>query len=188
MASRKRRKKEPAPGWAWMLVGLSIGLSVALFVWLKSAPPALPLTTSAAPALTTATDTPASEPEPPPEETAAAGTDPSVTPEPGTGGDELDFYEVLTETELVVPESRIARAAIEDSVRPEVIQAGAFRDIDDADSRQARLAQLGIVSEIRTAYVDDDLWFRVIIGPLQQARIDWTRREVSLPNESGSSD
>ena len=41
MARRKTkpRRKESAPGWAWMLFGLSIGLCVALFVWLKGPEP-----------------------------------------------------------------------------------------------------------------------------------------------------
>ena len=36
MASTRRKQREQLPGWAWMLFGLSIGLSFALFVYLQS--------------------------------------------------------------------------------------------------------------------------------------------------------
>ena len=42
MASRKRGSKGEAPRWAWMLFGLSIGLAVALVVYLVSGDPASP--------------------------------------------------------------------------------------------------------------------------------------------------
>ena len=172
-----------------MLFGLSIGLAVALVVWLKSGQPQAPRpaiadTTRIAEPVETAP-----RPEDVPESTPVANESESAEPEPG---DDFDFFRELPDAELEVPEGRLAAATRADTPAPEIIQAGAFREIGEADSRQAELAQLGIVAEIESALVDGDLWFRVVIGPLteraeknqvirrlQQEGIEWQRRPAT---------
>lgn len=200
MAARKRKsrakRKEQAPGWAWMLFGLSIGLTVALVVYLRSGEPefrpqARP--TAAVTTAPTATETapPASERTPAATPSEAAGG--SATPPAAAADDNpataFGFYDELGELEVNLPASeRLAER------KPTVytLQAGSFRTFDEADRRQARIALLGIESRIETAIVGDAIWFRVIVGPLSErgeinrtlrllddARIETMRKEVA---------
>lgn len=140
-----------------MLSGLSIGLLVALVVHVRGG--GLP-----APDLPVVLPVPRSEPavvapEPAPAESAA--------PVEAT----FDFYEILPRFEVVIPE-------VESQAQPDttpaaveapgayVLQAGSFRQLADADSRQASLALLGIESRIQRVTIDDDVYHRVRVGPM----------------------
>mgnify|MGYP006076646785 CR=1 FL=1 len=48
-----------------------------------------------------------------------------------------------------------------------VLQAGSFRDTDDADRRRGELALLGLESQIEEARGENGLWYRVSIGPFE---------------------
>jgi len=60
------------------------------------------------------------------------------------------------------------------------LQAGSFRTIEDADGTKAKLAILGIKSEIsRVVTAEKNVWFRVLVGPLLSERaIRETRIEM----------
>ena len=47
-----------------------------------------------------------------------------------------------------------------------VLQAGTFREIEDAERARARLAKLGIAATLQRVSVDDDVWHRIRIGPI----------------------
>jgi cell division protein FtsN len=85
---------------------------------------------------------------------------------------QYDFYEMLEKFEVVVPEqqrdtrpSALPPAAI---TRPGtyVLQAGVFRNADDAQRIRQQLALLGVVANIQRIAVDTDVRHRVRIGPL----------------------
>lgn len=177
MAAKKRRRKDQAPGWAWMLFGLSIGLAVALVVYLKNGTPEPELTASPAP--------PAAEPAVASslvvgsEATGPADTASSEPPAGGAPATELEFYELLQEIEDTLPEIRRADDRADAAAGTYTIQAGAFRVFEEADRRQARLALLGIEGHIERAIVGNDIWHRVIIGPLSdQAEINGVLRKL----------
>ena len=139
--------------------GLGLGLLVALAVYLHGARPAAP-----------------SMPAPAP---AAPETAPPADPAPGAPAQAVpaarfDFYEVLPQFEVVVPEGgsapRAPRAvrsvrAVEEPGRY-VVQAGSFKALGDADRRQAQLALLGIESRIESVTLGDGTYHRVRIGPI----------------------
>lgn len=143
-----------------MLSGLSIGLIVALIVYVRG--DGLP-----APELPDVVRVPQSDP------TAAVAPEPAPTPAESAVPAEatFDFYEMLPRFEVVIPEVEIdARAdttpeAVE-SPGAYVLQAGSFRQLADADSRQATLALLGIESRIQRVTIDDDVYHRVRVGPM----------------------
>jgi len=158
------------PGWVWMLAGLLVGLFVAFLVYLNQVAPER---SAAAPAAAPAPKKPA--------ETHTA----KAAPPQERSGISYDFYKILPEYEVVVPE--------EDLKKPEVlqqemaatgryyVQAGSFRSAADADTRKAELAILGLVSDIQTVTVDDgksqSTWHRVRIGPIgAQKDLDRVRR------------
>lgn len=170
---RRRTRKQPTPGWVWMLTGLTIGLGVALFVHLQHTagpPPAEPVATRSV--------KPASQ-------QAEEGAELESAPESG-----FDFYTMLPGLEVVVPEETAQpRGAGTVASGPQLapgrywIQAGSFRRYQDADRRKAELALLGLGSSIQAVMLDGQTWHRVRIGPLPDAaEAEQTRRRLA---ESG---
>ena len=132
--NRNSRRNESAPGWVWMLFGLGLGLVVAVGVYLRA--PATSTTAGVvdsrvAPAKATAKPT-------------AAPTTPAA-PAKATEN-RFDFYEILPQFEVVVPE-RDARTAPPVRTRPVeepgryLLQAGSFSTAADADRLQAYLGR-----------------------------------------------
>jgi cell division protein FtsN len=90
----------------------------------------------------------------------------------GKTAEKYDFYEMLPNFEVVVPEKDKdvkrdlpAAAQIE---RPGVyvLQAGSYRNESDADRVRAQLAMQGIDARVQRVAVDSDVWHRVRIGPI----------------------
>jgi len=158
MAARKRKSASAeAPGWVWMLFGLSLGLVVAAAVYVsdrrgRDMPVAAPPGQTAPPQ---------SRMEPAPESVP-------VPPHPAT---RFDFYEILPDFEVVIPE-------VESQARPDreatsvgdpgsyVLQAGSFSEPADAERMRANLALLGIESRIQKVTIDADDFHRVRVGPM----------------------
>jgi cell division protein FtsN len=97
-----------------------------------------------------------------------------------------DFFTVLPEMDVVVPEQELART--NSDVAPTapaaqsaqyILQAGSFRNLSDADQMKARLALLGAQANIEVVTVNDVKWHRVRIGPIQGSReADELRRRL----------
>jgi cell division protein FtsN len=115
---------------------------------------------------------PADEPEVQQEAPATPGERPAKPATPVEEDDRFEFYEMLPDAEVEVPEQAPSRgpAAPAPVSMPGtyVIQAGAFPDFAEADKLKARLALLGISSEIQTAEVNGTTFHRVRIGPLEK--------------------
>jgi cell division protein FtsN len=177
MATGRRRQRQPASNFAWMLLGLALGLLVALVVYLRN----------------DGTAEPAAAPQP---ARAAAPRAPADEPEPARD-ERFDFYDVLPQLEVVIPEVESPPRA-DTPVRAVeepgsyVLQVGSFTALGDADRMQANLALLGIESRIQRVTIDDDVYHRVRIGPignleelnqtrrrLREARIEWLLMKVS---------
>ena len=113
----------------------------------------------------------ADTPHPEPHRAARADTD--VTgPGAGKTSEKYDFYEMLPNFEVVVPEKDKdvkrdlpAAAKIE---RPGVyvLQAGSYRNEADANRVRAQLALQGVDAKVQRVAVDTDVWHRVRIGPI----------------------
>ncbi len=85
----------------------------------------------------------------------------------------FDFYTILPETEVVVPENEINTRRREEQFGKEkstqyIIQVGSFRDYSEADRLRARLALMGIESRIEKAEVGHVEWNRVKMGPFKK--------------------
>jgi cell division protein FtsN len=142
-----------------MAFGLALGLLVAAVVYVRGNRDA----GSPAPARAAVT-LPLSAPEAVSQEPQAAAPAPVSR---------FDFYEVLPQYEVVIPEIESA-PRVDRAVQPVeqpgryVLQAGSFKRIGDADRRQASLALLGIESRIQRVTIDDDEFHRVRIGPIDE--------------------
>jgi cell division protein FtsN len=99
----------------------------------------------------------------------------SAKPEPvdasAEAGDRYDFYEMLPNFEVVVPEKdrevkRDLPAAKIERPGVYVLQAGSYRNEADAQRVRAQLSLQGIDAKVQRVAVDNDVWHRVRIGPI----------------------
>lgn len=153
-------EKRPLPGFVWLLAGLSIGLFVALLVYLDKQPN---VSANFGNAVIkelekikqhTSTAAPASE-----QETESS-------PEP-----KFNFYTILPELEVLIPESETQppkgqpSSGTSDNRKQYVLQAGSFKNKTDAEKLKASLALLGFEAHIQNVTVNHTPWHRVRIGP-----------------------
>jgi cell division protein FtsN len=85
----------------------------------------------------------------------------------------FDFYTILPEKEVVVPDYEINTRTREERVGKAkethyMMQAGSFKAFKEADQLRAKLGLLGIESTVHKAKVGSVVWYRVKIGPYTQ--------------------
>lgn len=173
----KKKSSGGIPAWFWLLGGILIGLGMAVALMLKGYLPELKQ------------NLPSVDDSPPGASESALVEDDS-TETAGSRKPRYDFFTVLPEMEVVVPEQELSRKANksepatnaiplsdEDSY---ILQVGSFRNSADAEQRKARLALLGSIATVQTVTVNNQAWHRVRIGPIQGARkADEIRRMLS---------
>jgi cell division protein FtsN len=147
-----------------MLFGLSLGLVIAIGAYLRA--PASGPTTGAA-FTATATAAPATEP---PGRTAARSQR-AATPRATPAENRFEFYEILPQFEVVVPEedppaAAAARARPAEEPGSFLLQAGSFSAAADADRLKANLALIGFESHVQRVKIEDEVFNRVRIGPI----------------------
>ena len=126
----------------------------------------------------------ADAPHPDPRRARAADTEAAGVGS-GKAAEKYDFYEMLPNFEVVVPEKDKdvkrdlpAAAKIE---RPGVyvLQAGSYRNESDADRVRAQLHLQGVEAKVQRVAVDADVWHRVRIGPISNLdELNKVRRQL----------
>lgn len=165
-ASRRSSGGSGMSGIAGFVLGLAVGLAVAMGVYLYDRRPESRVAHEAAPMSTD--DDAAQKPAP-------------ASQEQGT---QFDFYEMLPKFEVVIPEkdgSGAAPSTTESVQKPGayVLQAGSFRKLADADRVRALIALQGVESKIQKVTVDNDTWHRVRIGPITNLqKLEETRSKL----------
>lgn len=122
---------------------------------------------------------------PRPEPMRAAKSEATEAAAGNEASDRYDFYEMLPNFEVVVPEKdsdakrdQPAAAKIE---RPGVyvLQAGSYRNEADAERVRAQLSLQGIDAKVQRVAVDNDVWHRVRIGPISDlAELNRVRKQL----------
>lgn len=99
---------------------------------------------------------------------------------------EFDFYQMLPNFEVVIPEQdkEVRRSAEVTKVEKPgtyVLQAGSFRNAADADRLRAQLALVGLESDVQTVTIDkDQTWHRVRMGPFNNLdRLEAARKRLA---------
>ena len=163
----KDKKPKAAPGWLWMLAGLSIGLFVALLVYLKDNSKGGDARTTMAPvvekgqaAIKEAVSKIAKK--------IPADSDPNEDKKP-----RFDFYNLLPEMEVFIPpqtlEDERDRKSTEEITY--YLQVGSFKNFADADRLRAQLTLDNFESHIQRVTINDtQTWHRVRVGPFKSAR------------------
>lgn len=158
------REKKPLPGFVWLLGGLSIGLFVALLIYLDKQPDVSANFGAAVQKelekIKQHTNAPTTQGD--------QNTDKPIEPK-------FNFYTILPELEVLIPESetqppksRSISGAAEDN-KQYVLQAGSFKNKSDAEKLKASLALLGFEAHIQNVTVNSVPWHRVRIGPYNQS-------------------
>ena len=125
--SSRKKKRDDYPGWVWLSFGLTIGLSVALAVYVKDRTP-----TNAAGRRSSLDDNGEFVVQQP------AAEEPATTIVEDAPKKRFDFYDMLPAFEIIVPDTG---PDINEDVEPKAIeepgvymlQAGSFSTHEDAD-------------------------------------------------------
>jgi cell division protein FtsN len=169
MARKRRRparKKAQAPVWLWLVAGVLLGLGIATAAIIGGYVPQ--------PKQSAETETPK------PGFGQSEDSDPIVADTPEPTKRHYDFFTVLPEMEVVVPETEIREQAQAGATSgPYILQVASFRTASDADALKARLALLGMVANIQEVTVNDATWHRVRLGPFDSAR-EVNRLQITL--------
>ena len=158
-----------------MLFGLSLGLVVAAAIYVSDRRAPVPVTATATP-----TGQQASEPAP----VAETPSDPAPAQDEPHPSSRFDFYDMLPQFEVVIPEvetnaTRATRSTAVEEPGSYELQTGSFRELADADRMKANLALLGIESRIQRVAIDDDIYHRVRVGPTEDlADLNQIRRRL----------
>lgn len=163
----RSNKKKPLPGWVWMLGGLVAGLFIAFLVYVQKNGAAPTKVASKATSKPAVTDT-----------RAVKKTTPPAAPKKKDGGISFDFYNILPELEVVIPDLELGKEDKEKATY--YLQVGSFKSKEEADARKAELTLLNFTPSIQTVTIDNSqTWHRVRLGPFTDRRsVDKARRRL----------
>jgi len=175
------RPKHPnsIPGWAWLLAGLSIGLFVALLVYINDFT-ASNNKSAVKDAFTNIVNTTSDNVKELKKQSTSL-TNKSSDSKTKNAKPRFDFYTILPELEVTVPDEDLItkQQTSTDTKKPKsnptsplILQAGSFRQHEAADKLKATLALQGISAKIQTITKSNgDKWHRVQIGPIRDLNI-----------------
>jgi cell division protein FtsN len=176
---KSKSRNSGVPGWVWLIAGLSFGLTVAAFVYIKR-PTTAPMPTQARdderPADGAADD-----------RTRHKGSKAAAVELPPKEKERFSFYEILKNQEVVLPNDAVKSprppdtAASSPAATPGaspsaadadtktgsyIIQVASYRSQGEAERQRAALALIGVESRIESVTIDGkDTFYRVRIGP-----------------------
>ena len=142
---RRRPKKTGVPGWVWLLTGILLGVLVSTLVQLAKVP------------------------EDDMEKAAQQTSEPDVLEE-HSQKPRFNFYTLLKETEVMVPEGTDTERTMREAEANTVflLQAGSFKNSKDADSLRASLLLMNLTANIETFKANNrEIWYRVLVGPFE---------------------
>ncbi|NII10596.1 SPOR domain-containing protein [Oleiagrimonas sp. C23AA] len=174
MAARKGKGRQAVrnggwPAWIWVVIGLVIG-AIGMAAVMRGG--YLPITRKH------------DGPTPNPQATAQRGSEPGVADQ-AQKKPSYDFYSVLPEKEVVIPDAEISKQAKAESGNASantasspasagsgtgyLLQVGSFPSASDADAVKAKLALQGFVANVQQVTVNGQTWNRVRLGPYKSA-------------------
>ena len=181
-------EKQSWPAWIWLGLGMLLGLTLSALVLVRDWAPMLHKK---------------NVPQPNPEATAPKESEQAVAEDaakkPAPPKKTFDFYSVLPEMEVVIPDAELSAKAKAEQARQQqaaqqtangtaaapapatapaaaaeagaryVLLAGSYADAKSADEAKAKLALLGIVAKVQSITINGKTWNRVIVGPYSNA-------------------
>lgn len=216
-AAAKKKKRSGAssnsgrpqvPGWIWLVAGVAVGVFVSFLVKLAGMPAgsatSVALDNANGKAAKSATletgnksaigKNPAGKAaDPRAEKTAdSAGAVDKATGDAAKPVTKFDFYTLLPEREVIVPNER---EAIKPADKPKTapgqatpaepeeslfLQVGSFRAAQEADRRRAQIILLGLEAKVESVQANGDTWYRVQAGPFtSRDKLSKARNQLS---------
>lgn len=170
---KTKGKERPLGSWLSFISGLALGLLVAfiVYVWRDDVPDV-----SNGGVLSKAEEI-IFEKDPENTEFSDIAIDDTPTPK-------FDFYNILPEVEVKVPDWQLERSENDAAENLEagtyVMQVGSFKELKDADRAKAQLAFNGMHAKIHRVVINgQDVWYRVHLGPFRQpAEVQAMRKKL----------
>jgi cell division protein FtsN len=166
--ARKRKASsskaaKPAPRvWRWYGAGVLSGILLCFITYL--------------------TTLPAEHAQSPEGPQAAVDPQPAVEQAPKP---RFDFYTLLPERtiEVEVDPGEVAKTRTTKPTELYVLQAGSFRQKEDAERRRAELILLDLNPKVEESNGDNGRWFRVYVGPFEsRSRVSRARSLTAAQN------
>lgn len=159
-AKKKNQQQASVVWWKWLLIVLLIALFVAFLFFLRGSGSEIEKQTKQVSPLSDV------------KKLKKAATPKHQNKEPVEP--RFDFYTILPETEIEVPDYEINTRSREERIGKAkaskyILQAGSFREFTEADKLRARLALIGIESRVEKAKIGRVVWNRVKIGPYSRS-------------------
>ena len=162
-AKRRPAPKSQVPGWVWFFTGIVTAVFIYFLAYLTDI-------------------TPTAKPDTDKPVAATKKQTPATSNEPETET-KFDFYTLLPEREVIVPEPRPSSEADSEPLYQYILQAGSFRNAEDADRLRAKLLLLGMEAKVEAVKSDNgDVWHRVLAGPYT-SRSKMSKARNTLANE-----
>jgi cell division protein FtsN len=162
-----RPRRDGAARWQDFATGLVAGAVIGAMTWAFTHQGQHP---------PVALDAPKPEAHKPPPEARSA--------DQGSAPQHYDFYSMLPNFEVVVPEKELAVKRELPTARIEkpgayVLQAGSYRNQADADRVARQLTLQGVDARVQRVALDTDVWFRVRVGPISDlAQLNKVRHQL----------
>ncbi|HEX6833323.1 MAG TPA: SPOR domain-containing protein [Rudaea sp.] len=180
-------EKQGWPAWVWLGIGLLLGIGLSVVVLIKDWAPMLHKKNL---------------PQPNPDATAPKESEQAVADEankkPAAPKKNYDFYTVLPEMEVAIPDAELSAKAKAEQQRLQqqaaaaqsgaatpapnapaatpaeagshyYLLAGSYADPKAADEAKAKLAMLGVIAKVQSITVNGKVYNRVRVGPYSSA-------------------
>jgi len=149
------------PGWVWFLTGLAAGVFGSFLFYLWRDVPVDPAARD------------------------LAGRPATELLSPNVEEMKWDFYDLFPKSEVPIVDAYAKDGSKQKVEGPFVylLQAGSFRNADDADQLRVQLILLGLDVFTRKVKKDGTTWNRVLVGPIDSAtEMDRQRRKLAEAN------
>lgn len=177
----REKERTQWPAWVWLGLGVLLGLTLSAVVLIRDWAPMLRKKNLPQPNAEATT----------PKESEQAVAD-EAGKKPAPPKKTYDFYSVLPEMEVVIPDAELSAKARAEQQRQQqaqaqaanpvtaptapadanahyVLLAGSYADPKAADEAKAKLALLGIVAKVQSITINGKVWNRVMVGPYANA-------------------
>jgi cell division protein FtsN len=195
------------PGWVWLVAGVAVGVFVSFLVKLAGMPSDTSTTVAIDNNKTATLETSGGASkgatrsetrrnvaqESKPDDKAADKAADKTAADAAKPATKFDFYTLLPEREVIVPNER---EAIKPAEKPKVVpgqaapaepaeeslflQVGSFRAAQEADRRRAQIILLGLEAKVESVQANGDTWYRVQAGPFtSREKLSKARNQLS---------
>ncbi|MGH1471783.1 MAG: SPOR domain-containing protein [Cellvibrionaceae bacterium] len=166
--TRKKHHESTIPGWVWLFTGVILGAFVMFLFYLKDIPPQPKMANNPSNEKTSAWNR--SQEENSDRQNTEKTGKLKETASDGAPAPDFVFYELLKENELIVEtDPTVSQQAALKALKSieYIIQAGSFRNIEDAERLRAKLILNNLPAKIDSRTVGESTWHRIMVGPFK---------------------